>query len=302
MQIVKGMVAYGAAAMAEIDLITQRLKARAGEADLDTAWKEEWSREADRVAEDRRRGRCRGPQDHRRQPVHARRQLLLQRRALHPAGRGEARDVSQGAALLPGRDGAAASRHRARRGALREHQPAGLFRQGPRPRQAADRGAVRRHGQRQGDERDLRRPRLRQARHQHAGDRRAGPVRAAAAAQHPQPPRLRGRRHPGLRLCRRAPRGRSQARRGDGLQLRRLSCAAHLRVRQALRRLRRVRRHALERLRLRRRPQSDRSARSFGLDLPVPLGGRRPRQRDRAGMGEEIHARRRGRRRSNARS
>ena len=30
MQIVKGMVAYGAAAMAEIDLITQRLKARAG--------------------------------------------------------------------------------------------------------------------------------------------------------------------------------------------------------------------------------------------------------------------------------
>ena len=36
MQIVKGMVAYGAAAMAEIDLITQRLKARAGEAELDT--------------------------------------------------------------------------------------------------------------------------------------------------------------------------------------------------------------------------------------------------------------------------
>ena len=50
MQIVKGMVAYGAAAMAEVDLITQRLKARAGEADLDTAWKEEWSKEADRVA------------------------------------------------------------------------------------------------------------------------------------------------------------------------------------------------------------------------------------------------------------
>jgi dienelactone hydrolase len=50
MQIVKGMVAYGAAAMAEIDLITQRLKARSGEADLDKAWKEEWSKEADRVA------------------------------------------------------------------------------------------------------------------------------------------------------------------------------------------------------------------------------------------------------------
>ena len=49
-QIVKGMVAYGAAAMAEIDLITQRLKARAAETDLDRAWMEEWSKEADRVA------------------------------------------------------------------------------------------------------------------------------------------------------------------------------------------------------------------------------------------------------------
>jgi len=49
-QIVKGMVAYGAAAMAEIDLIAQRLKARAGESDLDRAWMEEWSKEADRVA------------------------------------------------------------------------------------------------------------------------------------------------------------------------------------------------------------------------------------------------------------
>src|SRR4051812_45084010 len=49
-QIVKGMVAYGAAAMAEIDLITQRLKARAGESELDKVWTEEWSREADRVA------------------------------------------------------------------------------------------------------------------------------------------------------------------------------------------------------------------------------------------------------------
>ena len=50
MQIVKGMVAYGAAAMAEIDAIAQRLRARAGEPDLDRVWREEWSREADRVA------------------------------------------------------------------------------------------------------------------------------------------------------------------------------------------------------------------------------------------------------------
>jgi dienelactone hydrolase len=50
MQIVKGMVAYGAAAAAEIDAITRRLRARAGEAELDRVWMEEWSREADRVA------------------------------------------------------------------------------------------------------------------------------------------------------------------------------------------------------------------------------------------------------------
>ena len=49
-QIVKGMVAYGAAAMAEIDTIAQRLRARSGEPDLDRVWREEWSREADRVA------------------------------------------------------------------------------------------------------------------------------------------------------------------------------------------------------------------------------------------------------------
>ena len=49
-QIVKGMVAYGAAARAEIDQITRRLKARSGEAELDTVWMEEWLREADRVA------------------------------------------------------------------------------------------------------------------------------------------------------------------------------------------------------------------------------------------------------------
>jgi dienelactone hydrolase len=51
MQIVKGMVPYAAVAMAEVDLIAQRLNARAGEADLDRVWREEWAAEADRVAE-----------------------------------------------------------------------------------------------------------------------------------------------------------------------------------------------------------------------------------------------------------
>ena len=50
MQIVKGMVQYGAAAMADIDLIARRLDARSGESDLDRVWREEWAAEADRIA------------------------------------------------------------------------------------------------------------------------------------------------------------------------------------------------------------------------------------------------------------
>jgi dienelactone hydrolase len=50
MQIVKGMAPYGAVAMDEVDRIGRRLKARAGEADLDRAWQEEWSAMADRLA------------------------------------------------------------------------------------------------------------------------------------------------------------------------------------------------------------------------------------------------------------
>ena len=50
MQIVKGMVPYGAAAMDEIERIGQRLEARAGEDDPDRAWREEWAAMADRVA------------------------------------------------------------------------------------------------------------------------------------------------------------------------------------------------------------------------------------------------------------
>ena len=57
MQIVKGMAPYGAVAMDEVDRIGRRLKARAGEADPDKAWREEWCAMADRVAAvaDRRR-------------------------------------------------------------------------------------------------------------------------------------------------------------------------------------------------------------------------------------------------------
>ena len=48
--IIKGMAPYGAIAMEEVDRIARRLAARAGEADLDRAWREEWAAMADRVA------------------------------------------------------------------------------------------------------------------------------------------------------------------------------------------------------------------------------------------------------------
>src|SRR3979411_2372409 len=50
MQIVKGMAPYGAIAMEEVDRIARHLAARAAEADLDRAWREEWSAMAERVA------------------------------------------------------------------------------------------------------------------------------------------------------------------------------------------------------------------------------------------------------------
>jgi dienelactone hydrolase len=50
MQIVKGMAAYGAVAMEEVDRVGARLSARAGESDPDRVWREEWVAMADRVA------------------------------------------------------------------------------------------------------------------------------------------------------------------------------------------------------------------------------------------------------------
>jgi dienelactone hydrolase len=50
MQIVKGMVPWAAAAMAEIDLVIHRLRAREHDGDPDRAWKEEWERMGDQVA------------------------------------------------------------------------------------------------------------------------------------------------------------------------------------------------------------------------------------------------------------
>ena len=49
-QIVKGMVPWAAAAMGEIDVVIQRLKAREHDGDPDRAWKEEWAAMGDKVA------------------------------------------------------------------------------------------------------------------------------------------------------------------------------------------------------------------------------------------------------------
>ncbi|MFL4986257.1 MAG: alpha/beta hydrolase family protein [Xanthobacteraceae bacterium] len=50
MQIVKGMVPWAAAAMGEIDMVIQRLKAREHDGNPDRAWKEEWAAMGDKVA------------------------------------------------------------------------------------------------------------------------------------------------------------------------------------------------------------------------------------------------------------
>src|SRR5262249_32907583 len=50
MQIVKGMAPYAAVAMDEVERVGRRLKARAGEADLDRVWREEWAAMAESVA------------------------------------------------------------------------------------------------------------------------------------------------------------------------------------------------------------------------------------------------------------
>jgi len=50
MQIVKGMVPWAAAAMGEIDVVIQRLRAREHDGNPDRAWKEEWAAMGDKIA------------------------------------------------------------------------------------------------------------------------------------------------------------------------------------------------------------------------------------------------------------
>ena len=307
MQIVKGMVPWAAAAMDEIDLIAQRLKAREHEADPDRAWREEWARDGRprrQVADTADAG---GPHDHRRQQLHARRQLLLQRRALHPAGRREDGDVSQGAALLSRRAASGSIPNVERVDVPYEGKSlAAYFMKAPGVTgraptvvlfdgmdnckemsvifaglEFAKRGihTLAIDGPGQGETQRLRNIHSRPD-YEVAGTAAYDYV-AARPEVDPKRVAVMGYSFGGYhapRICR---------------------------LREALRRLRRARRDALEHLRLAcRREGAARQRRQdqLHLDLPVPLGGRRARQRDRARMGEELHARRRGRARSNARS
>ena len=88
--IIKGMAPYGVVALEEMDRACEKLRVRQHEPH---AWQEEWgaigrARRAARRC--RRGGRAQGE---RRRLLSARRQLSLQRRALHPARRGEARGL-----------------------------------------------------------------------------------------------------------------------------------------------------------------------------------------------------------------
>ena len=113
----------------------------------------------------RGRGGRRGPGDDRRQLLPARRHVLLHRRALRPSGRRQARARTQGA-RVPARGPAAAPSERGvRGGALRGHDAARAVHEGAGCcRTRPDGRRVRRHGQLQGDERAVRRARVRGAR------------------------------------------------------------------------------------------------------------------------------------------
>ena len=202
MQIVKGMVPYAAVAMAEVDRIGQRLAARAGERSRSRLARGVGG-EADRVAAVADQAAAEGREITAGNHYMRAGNYYYSAERFIPPGADKMAMYRKALRCYQAAMRALASRHRARRGALRERQPAAYFVKAPGRGRAPDRGAVRRHGQRQGDERHLRGPRFRQARDQHARDRRARPGRNLAAAQHPQPARLRGAGHRRLRLRRR---------------------------------------------------------------------------------------------------
>jgi hypothetical protein len=129
MQIVKGMAPYAAVAMDEVDRVGRRLEGRAGEADLDQVWREEWAAMADRVAAVADKAAAEGRQ------ITAGHHYMRAGNYYYSAERFIPPGAEKMARAPP-------SRHRARRGAVRGHEPAGVFRGGRRQRSSPHSRAV----------------------------------------------------------------------------------------------------------------------------------------------------------------
>ena len=219
-----------------------------------------------------------GIQDHRRQPVHARRQLLLQRRALHPAGR---REMAMYRKALRCYQGAMARLHPDIERVEVPYEgltlPAYFVKgrgDGSRPT------VVLFDGMDNAKEMSVIFAGLDLA-------KRGFNVLAIDGPGQSEPLRLRNipSRHdyeaagiPAYDFVAARPDVDPKRVAVMGYSVRRLSRAAHLRVREALRRRRRVRRDALERLRFRHQPRRRRSDARVVLDFPMALGGRREGQ------------------------
>ena len=232
MQIVKGMVPYGAVAHGRDRPHRAAAQGARARSDPDRAWMEEWSAMADRVAKVGRHGRGREARHHRRQPLHARRQLLLQRRALHSARRRRSsRCIARRCAASTRRWSGCIRRSNASKCPTRARACRPIS-SSARAR-AARRTVVLFDGMDNAKEMSVIFAGLDFAKRGINTLAIDGPgqSRDAAAARHLQPSRLRGRRHaPPMTTSPRGPRSIRQARRGHGLQLRRLSRAAHRRA------------------------------------------------------------------------
>jgi len=276
-------------------LIARRLEARAiAKPDLDRVWREEWS--AGRpIASPRSptRPAAEGRQITAGNHYMRAGQLLLQRGAVHPAGPEKMERVSQGAALLSRGDGApppgdrSASRCPTRMPACRPISS--------RAAAAAARPTVVLFDgmdNAKEDERDLRGPSISPKRGQ------SNTLAIDGAPARPRALRLRNihSRHdyevPGTaayEYVAARPRGSiPSAVAVMGYSFGGYQAPPHRRLREALCRRGSVRGDALEHLRVGRGQQGQargRSAHQLHIDLPVPLGGGRARQRDRASNG-----------------
>src|SRR2546425_905757 len=236
-----GAAPWGGGEIGEINRVGLRLAAtRSGD---DRAWFEEWTRMAERVETVGRERAASG------KAASAAAYLFRAAHYYHVGERFLQSEVGRRARRLQARRRLlprwsaprAPAAHRARRGALRGHEPAGALRscRGWRAAVAGPR-LLRRLRRHEGDPVLQGRPRPRRARHRLPDRRRTRQRRGHPLQEPAAPPRDRAVRDRGLRVPRRAAGGRCRRRRRDGDQPGRLLRAPRRRVRVALRRLHRV--------------------------------------------------------------